>query len=177
LIDARIGVAEQTRRHSIIASLLKIPHVVVAINKMDMVGFDEGVYNKIASDYMKIAQQLDIKNPAFIPISALLGDNIVNPSVNMPWYKGQTLLHFLENVNVDKDVNLTHPRFPVQYVIRPQSHDLHDYRGYAGTVISGTYKKGDEVLVLPDGISSTIEAVEVNGEEVDEVFASQSAVI
>lgn len=177
LIDARLGVSEQTRRHSIIASLLKIPHVVVAINKMDMVDYAEEVYNKIAADYIKIAQQLDIKNPAFIPISALIGDNIVNPSVNTPWYKGQTLLHFLENVNIVKDINLTHPRFPVQYVIRPQSDDLHDYRGYAGKVISGTYKKGDEVLILPDGIPSTIEAVETNGEEVDEVFASQSAVI
>jgi sulfate adenylyltransferase subunit 1 len=128
-------------------------------------------------DYTEMAGQLNIKDVIFIPISALEGDNIVNPSENTAWYKGQTLLHYLENINIVKDINLTHPRFPVQYVIRPQSEDLHDYRGYAGKVISGTYKKGDEVLVLPDGISSVVEAVEINGEEVEEVFAPQSAVI
>ncbi|WP_207421718.1 sulfate adenylyltransferase subunit 1 [Desertivirga brevis] len=177
LIDARLGVIEQTRRHSIIASLLQIPHVVVTINKMDMVDFSEEVYNNIVIEYSKIAKQLNIKDVTFIPISALLGDNIVNPSENTPWYKGETLLHLLENINLSHDLNYTEPRFPVQYVIRPQTDELHDYRGYAGKVISGTYKKGDLVTVLPDGIDSIVEAVEINGEEVDEVFAPQSAVI
>lgn len=177
LIDARLGVIEQTRRHSIIASLLQIPHVVVTINKMDMVDFSEEVYNNIVIEYSKIAKQLNIKDVTFIPISALNGDNIVNPSENTPWFKGETLLHLLENINISNDTNLTDSRFPVQYVIRPQSEDLHDYRGYAGKVVSGTYKKGDVVTVLPDGIDSVIEAVEVHGVEVEEAFAPQSAVI
>jgi sulfate adenylyltransferase subunit 1 len=177
LIDARLGVIEQTRRHSIIASLLQIPHVVVTINKMDMVDFSEEIYNNIVIEYSKIAKQLNIQDVTFIPISALLGDNIVNPSENTPWYKGETLLHLLESINLSHDLNYTEPRFPVQYVIRPQTDDLHDYRGYAGKVISGTYKKGDLITVLPDGIDSVVEAVEINGEEVDEVFAPQSAVI
>jgi len=177
LIDARLGVIEQTRRHSIIASLLQIPHVVVTINKMDMVGFSEEVYNNIVIEYSKIAKQLNIKDVTFIPISALLGDNIVTPSENTPWFKGETLLHFLENIDIEHDINHEDPRFPVQYVIRPQTDDLHDYRGYAGKVISGTYKKGDLITVLPDGIDSVIEAVEINGEEVEEIYAPQSAVI
>lgn len=177
LIDARLGVIEQTRRHTIIASLLQIPHVVVAVNKIDMVDYSENIYNDIVIEYTKMTSSLEIKDVKFIPISALNGDNIVNPSVNTPWYKGDTLINYLETINVVKDINLTDPRFPVQYVIRPQSDDLHDYRGYAGKVISGTYKKGDEVVVMPDGIPSIIEAVEINGEEVEEVFAPQSAVI
>ena len=177
LIDARLGVIEQTRRHSIIASLLQIPHVVVAINKMDMVAYSEEVFNTILSDYSKMAAQLDIKDVVFIPISALQGDNIVNASSSMSWYKGESLLHYLESVNVVEDIDLSTPRFPVQYVIRPQSDDLHDYRGYVGKVISGTYKKGDKVLVLPEGIESEIDTVEVHGIEVDEAYAPQSAVI
>ncbi|WP_423148806.1 sulfate adenylyltransferase subunit 1 [Rubrolithibacter danxiaensis] len=177
LIDARQGVVEQTRRHTIIASLLQIPHVVVAVNKMDMVNYSEEAFNNIVIDYTKMASSLKIKDVKFIPISALVGDNIVNTSSNTSWYTGETLIHYLENINIVKDINLTHPRFPVQYVIRPQSDDLHDYRGYAGKVISGTYKKGDEVLILPDGIPSTIEAVEIDGQEVEEAFAPQSAVI
>lgn len=177
LIDARQGVVEQTRRHSIIASLLQIPHVVVAINKMDMVDFSEDVYNNIVTDYTQMAETLNIKEVKFIPMSALLGDNIVRPSALMDWYKGEPLLQILESVNVVNDINFSEARFPVQYVIRPQSDDLHDYRGYAGKIMSGTYKKGDEVIVLPDGISSVIEAVEVHGEEVPEAFAPQSAVI
>ncbi len=177
LIDARLGVIEQTRRHSIIASLLQIPHVVVTVNKMDMVDYSEEVFNNIVIEYSKIAQTLNIKDVTFIPISALNGDNIVNPSPNTPWYQGQTLLHLLENIDVAHDVNYTEPRLPVQYVIRPQVDELHDYRGYAGKVISGVYKKGDIVTVLPEGIDSVIEAVEVHGEEVEEAFAPQSAVI
>ncbi|HCN83818.1 MAG TPA: sulfate adenylyltransferase [Sphingobacteriaceae bacterium] len=177
LIDARLGVIEQTRRHSIIASLLQIPHVVVTINKMDMVNYSEEIYNKIVSDYSAMAAQLNIKDVVFIPISALQGDNIVNESSSMSWYKGESLLHYLETVDVVEDINFDTPRFPVQYVIRPQSDDLHDYRGYAGKIISGTYKKGDKVLVLPEGIESEIDTVEVHGIEVDEAFAPQSAVL
>lgn len=177
LVDARLGVIEQTRRHSIIASLLQIPHVVVTINKMDMVNFSEEVYHSIVEDYSKMADMLNIKDVTFIPISALNGDNIVNPSINMSWYRGETLLNLLETINIANDINYEESRFPVQYVIRPQSEDLHDYRGYAGKVLSGTYKKGDIVTILPDGIDSTIKTVEVHGTEVDEAFAPQSAVI
>ena len=177
LIDARLGVIEQTRRHSIIASLLQIPHVVVTINKMDMVNYSEEVFNKIVTDYSAMAAQLNIKDVVFIPISALQGDNIVNESTSMSWYKGKSLLHYLETIDVVEDINFDTPRFPVQYVIRPQSDDLHDYRGYAGKIISGTYKKGDKVLVLPEGIESEIDTVEVHGIEVDEAFAPQSAVL
>ncbi|PRY53860.1 sulfate adenylyltransferase subunit 1 [Arcticibacter pallidicorallinus] len=177
LVDARLGVIEQTRRHTILASLLQLPHVVVTINKMDMVDFSQEVYDSIVAEYSKMAESLKIKDVKFIPISALNGDNIVNPSANMPWFKGETLLHLLENVNVAQDINYDESRFPVQYVIRPQSDDLHDYRGYAGKVLSGTYKKGDRVTVLPDGIESVVEAVEVHGLEVEEAFAPQSAVI
>ncbi|WP_407426980.1 sulfate adenylyltransferase subunit 1 [Arcticibacter sp.] len=177
LVDARLGVIEQTRRHTILASLLQLPHVVVTINKMDMVDFSQEVYDSIVTEYSKMAESLNIKDVKFIPISALNGDNIVNPSANTPWFKGETLLHLLENVNVAQDINYDESRFPVQYVIRPQSDDLHDYRGYAGKVLSGTYKKGDRVTILPDGIDSVIEAVEVHGAEVEEAFAPQSAVI
>lgn len=177
LIDARQGVVEQTRRHTIIASLLEIPHVVVAVNKMDMVSYSENIFKDIVIEYTKMATSLKIKDVKFIPISALEGDNIVNHSVSTPWYNGDTLINYLETIDIVRDINLTDPRFPVQYVIRPQSDDLHDYRGYAGKVISGIYKKGDKVTVLPEGIDSEIEAVEINGEEVAEVFAPQSAVI
>lgn len=177
LIDARQGVIEQTRRHSIIASLLKIPHVVVAINKMDLVDYSEDVFNNIAIDYAAVAKQLGLENVTYIPISALQGDNIVDPSTKMNWYNGKRLLEFLEEVSVSTDVNLDTPRFQVQFVIRPQTEELHDYRGYAGKVISGIYKKGDTVTVLPAGISSTISKLEVGGKEVDEVFAPQSVTI
>lgn len=177
LVDARQGVIEQTRRHSILASLLAIPHVVVTINKMDMVHYSEAVYNDIVLDYMKMAEQLNIRDITFIPISALNGDNIVKPSVNTAWYSGETLLNLLETINITNDVNHTDPRFSVQYVIRPQSEDLHDYRGYAGRVVSGTFKKGDLITILPEGIDTEIEAVEINGEEVDQAFAPQSAVL
>src|ERR1041384_8176634 len=177
LIDARNGVAEQTRRHSIIASLLNIPHVVVAINKMDLVNYSQDVYNNIVIDYANVAKSLGLKDVTYVPISAVFGDNIVDKSPKLAWYEGPTLLSFLESVELDEDTDLTNPRFPVQYVIRPQTDDLHDYRGYAGKVISGTYKKGDKVVVLPDGIPSRIKTVEVHGEEVEEAFAPQSAVI
>jgi sulfate adenylyltransferase subunit 1 len=177
LIDARNGVVEQTRRHSIIASLLNIPHVVVAINKMDLVDYSQDVYNNIVIDFADVAKSLGLKDVTYIPISAVFGDNIVEKSPKLSWHEGPSLLNFLESVEVDKDTNLTDPRFPVQYVIRPQTDDLHDYRGYAGKVISGIYRKGDAITVLPSGRTSTIKAIEHNGKEVEEVFAPQSAIL
>lgn len=177
LIDARQGVVEQTRRHSIIASLLRLPHVVVAINKMDLVGYSEDVFNNIVIDYAEVARTLDLKEVTYIPISALNGDNVVESSSSMPWYEGSSLLHFLETIEVDKDINLTHARFPVQYVIRPQVDELHDYRGYAGRLVSGIFRKGEEVIVLPSGIRSRIKAIEAGGQEVEEAFAQQSIVL
>lgn len=177
LVDARQGVVEQTRRHSIIASLLKIKHVVVAVNKMDLVDYARDVYNNIVIDYSAVARQLGLDEVTYIPISALRGDNIVDRSANMDWYEGTPLLQFLEEVELDHDINLEDPRFQVQLVIRPQTEALHDYRGYAGRVISGVYKKGDKIQVLPAGISSTISALEVGGKEVEEVFAPQAVVL
>ena len=141
LIDARQGVVEQTRRHSIIASLLKIPHVVVAVNKMDLVEYSQNVFNNIVIDYNEVAGQLGLQDVTYIPISALDGDNIVDRSTRITWYSGKTLLEFLEEVEIENDINLTDARFQVQFVIRPQTDALHDYRGYAGKVISGIYKK------------------------------------
>ena len=177
LVDARNGVAEQTRRHSIIASLLNIPHIVVAINKMDLVEYSQDVYNNIVIDYAEVAQSLGLKDITYIPISALNGDNIVDKSDKYPWYEGESLLHILETTEVQRDINLTDARFPVQYVIRPQTEHLHDYRGYAGKIISGIYKKGDKVTIQPAGIETTIKQIEVGGKEVEEAFAPQSAVL
>ncbi len=177
LIDARNGVVEQTRRHSIIASLLNIPHVVVAVNKMDLVGNSQDVYNNIVIDYAEVANTLGLKEVIYIPISAINGDNIVEKSEQFPWYEGESLLHILENVQVENDINLTDARFPVQYVIRPQTDDLHDYRGYAGKLNSGIYRKGDSVTVLPSGIETRIKAIEIGGQEVPEAFAPQSIVL
>jgi sulfate adenylyltransferase subunit 1 len=177
LIDARQGVAEQTRRHSIIASLLKIPHVVVAINKMDLVEYSQDVFNNIVIDYAEVAKQLGLEYITYIPISALKGDNIVERSEQMKWYEGKVLLELLETIETDQDINLTEPRFQVQLVIRPQTEDLHDYRGYAGKIISGIYRKGDKIKILPADINSTISKLEVAGQEVEEAFAPQSAVI
>lgn len=176
LIDARNGVMEQTKRHSLIASLLKIPHVVVAINKMDLVGYSQDVYNNIVIDFSKVAQSIGLKEVNYIPISAVKGDNIVETSSRLSWYHGPSLLSFLENIELEQDIDLTHPRFPVQYVIRPQTAGLHDYRGYAGKINSGIYKKGAPVTILPSGIPTKIKAIEVDGKEVPEAFAPQSAV-
>jgi sulfate adenylyltransferase subunit 1 len=177
LIDARQGVVEQTRRHSIIASLLNIPHIVVAINKMDLVNYSRDVFNNILIDYAEVVKSLGLKDVHYIPVSALQGDNIVDKSEKMNWYDGESLLHFLENVEIQQDVNLTDARFPVQYVIRPQTEELHDYRGYAGKIISGLYKKGDRVVVLPSRVPSKVKSVEIGGQEVEEAFAPQSVVI
>lgn len=177
LIDARHGVVEQTRRHSIIASLLNIPHTVVAINKMDLVDYSHDVYNNILIDYAAVAKSLGLKDVIYIPISALNGDNIVDKSSHMDWYEGDCLLNILEEVPLSEDINLTDARFPVQYVIRPQTEALHDYRGYAGRIVSGIYQKGDAVTIQPSGLTTTISAIEVGGTEVAEAFAPQSAIL
>jgi sulfate adenylyltransferase subunit 1 len=177
LVDARQGVVEQTRRHSLITSLLGIPHVVVAINKMDLVDYSEDRFLEIAQTYQSLAKKLNVKDLTIIPVSALNGDNVVDKSPNMPWYTGETMLSVLENVNVLNDLNLTDGRFSVQYVIRPQTAELHDYRGYAGRIKSGTFRKGDRITVLPSEASSTIASIEVGGKEVEEAFAPQSVTI
>ncbi len=177
MIDARNGVEEQTLRHSLIASLLGIPHIVVAINKMDLVGYSQDVFNDIVIDYTAAAKSLNLKDVQYIPISALDGDNIVDRSTNMPWYEGDPLLHYLETVKIQNDINLTDARLPVQYVIRPQTEELHDYRGYAGKIMSGEYKKGDPITVLPSGLESKIKSIESGGHEVEEASALQSVVI
>ena len=177
LIDARNGIIEQTKRHSIIASLLNIPNVVVAINKLDLVGYSEEIFNNIKSDYSKMAEQLSLNNVVYIPISALNGDNIVDQSENLNWYEGKTLLDYLETVELENTINLDKARFPVQYVIRPQTEELHDYRGYAGKITSGIYKVGDSVTILPSGTESKISAIEVAQKQVEEAFAPQSIVL
>ncbi|SDF75310.1 sulfate adenylyltransferase subunit 1 [Epilithonimonas hungarica] len=177
LIDARNGIIEQTKRHSIIASLLNIPNVVVAINKLDLVGYSEEIFNNIKEEYSKIAEQLSLNNVVYIPISALDGDNIVDKSENLNWYQGKTLLDYLETVELENTINLNKARFPVQYVIRPQTEELHDYRGYAGKITSGIYKVGDSVTILPSGTESKISAIEVAQKQVEEAFAPQSVVL
>lgn len=177
LVDARNGVVEQTRRHSIIASLLAIPHVVIAINKMDLVGNSQDVYNNIVIEYSNVARSLGLKDVKYLPISAISGDNIVEKSSNFSWYEGESMLHILENIEVENDINLKDARFPVQYVIRPQTPDLHDYRGYAGKIISGIYRKGDTVVVHPSGLKTKISGIETNGKSVDEAYALQSVVM
>ena len=176
LVDARNGVTEQTRRHSIIASLLNIPEVVVAVNKMDLVGYAEDTFENIKREYETVAKRLGLKSVHYFPISAFVGDNIVNTTEAMPWYKGTSLLDFLETIEISQN-SYKEPRFQVQYVIRPQTEALHDYRGYAGEIISGTYRKGDAIVVLPEGISTKISKIERNGEEVPEAKAGDPVVI
>ena len=176
LVDARQGVIEQTRRHSLISSLLGIPRIVVAINKMDLVGFNPSVYQQIVADYSVLAAQLGLKDVKYIPMSALNGDNVVDKSAKLAWYEGGTLLEYLESVEVAADNNLTDSRFQVQYVIRPRDEEYHDYRGYAGRIQSGVYKKGDKVSVLPSGIESTIARIETNLRDVDSAHVGQSVV-
>ena len=177
LIDARKGVIEQTRRHAIIASLLQIPHLVVCINKMDLVDYSEDVYKKIQDDFEKFSAKLDVSDVRFLPVSALLGDNIVNRSENTPWYEGPTLMYFLENVHIASDKNYIDTRFPVQYVIRPYSDDFHDYRGYAGQVAGGVLKKGDKVTLLPSGFTSTIKKIDTFDGELEVAYPPQSVTI
>ncbi|HJU45986.1 MAG TPA: GTP-binding protein [Chitinophagaceae bacterium] len=173
LVDARNGVVEQTRRHSIIASLLNIPHVVVAINKMDLVNYSPDVYNNIVIDYAEVAKSLGLPDVTYIPVSALKGDNIVERSKQLSWYEGAPLLELLETIKIQNDINLADNRFFVQYVIRPQSEGLHDYRGYAGKIVSGVYRKGDTVTIAPAGIRTQIAKIEKAGVEVSEAAAGQ----
>jgi sulfate adenylyltransferase subunit 1 len=177
LVDARNGIVEQTKRHTIIASLLNMPHVVVAINKMDLVEYSQDVYNNIVIEYAAIAKSLGLKHISFIPISALNGDNIVDKSNHMNWYEGPCLLNFLEKVSIDSEINLTHARMPVQYVIRPQTEELPDYRGYAGKIISGVYRVGDEIIVLPAGLKSKLTQIETNQRSVEEAVAGQAVIL
>lgn len=174
LVDARKGLLEQTYRHSFIASLLKIPHVVVCVNKMDLVDYSEEVYNRIVEDYEGFSSKLDIKDVQFVPISALKGDNVVERSKNMPWYEGSTLLYHLEHVHIASDINHIDCRFPVQMVIRPHTLEHQDFRGYAGRIEGGIFKPGDEVKVLPSGFSSRIKSIELNGEPIAEAFSPMS---
>ena len=177
LIDARHGVIEQTKRHSYIASLLQIPHIVVCVNKMDLVDYKEETFIKIKKQFKEISHKLDVKDIDFIPISALKGDNVVERSENMLWYDGATLLHLLENVYISGDYNHSDARFPVQYVIRPQTDEYHDYRGYAGRIDGGVFKLGDAVKVLPSGFESKIKSIDTLNEALDVAFAPQSVSI
>ncbi|HCV36370.1 MAG: GTP-binding protein [Acidimicrobiales bacterium] len=181
LVDVRKGVVEQSRRHAFLASLLRIPHLVVCVNKMDLVDFDQDAYEKVKAEFRDFAMKLDISDLTFIPVSALHGDNIVERSPNTPWYEGTSLLHHLEEVHIASDRNLIDARFPVQYVIRPQTDEHHDYRGYAGTVVGGVFKPGDEVMVLPSGFTTTIESVGSGSSKgvvpVDEAFEPMSVTI
>lgn len=174
LIDARNGVTEQTCRHSYISSLLQIPHVIVCINKMDLVNFDRLVYEKIKHDYEQFAKKLDIRDISYVPISALLGDNVVVPSTQMTWYNNGTLLQVLEGIEIGCDYNLTDARFPVQYVIRPLSDEYHDYRGYAGRVAGGVFKPGDEVVALPSMLKTTIKSIDIYKGNLSQAFPPQS---
>ncbi len=174
LIDARKGVLEQTRRHAIIASLLQIPHLVVCINKMDLVDYQQEVYDRIHDEFEAFASKLDVHDISFIPISALKGDNIVDRSTSMPWYQGTTLLYYLENVHIASDHNFIDCRFPVQLVIRPNTDEYHDYRGYSGRVAGGIFKKGDEIMVLPSGFTSKIKRIERYNQEIEEAFPPMS---
>ncbi len=176
LIDARNGLTEQTRRHSILCSLLRIPHLVVCINKMDLLNYDQNVFEKIKGDYQSFAAQLGFDDLSFLPLSALAGDNVVSRSSAMPWFTGPSLLEKLETVEIDI-APFAQPRFQIQYVIRPQTDTLHDYRGLAGKVISGTYKVGDKVKILPSGLTSTISRLESNLKDQTKVEAPFSAIV
>ncbi|NRD23245.1 GTP-binding protein [Winogradskyella litoriviva] len=174
LIDARKGMLEQTHRHAFIASLLRIPHAIVCVNKMDLVDYNEEVYNNIVSNFKSFSSKLGIKDIQFIPISALNGDNVVNRSENMNWYQGSTLMYHLETVHISSDHNLVDCRFPIQSVIRPHTLENQDYRGFAGRIDGGVFKPGDKVKSLPSGFVSTIKTIELNGEQISEAFAPMS---
>jgi len=177
LIDARHGVVEQTKRHAFIASLLQIPHIVVCINKMDLVDYSNERFEKIIADFEEFASKLEIKDVRFTPISALNGDNVVKRSLNMQWYDGSTLMHLLENIHIGSDHNHIDCRFPVQYVVRPQSKEFPDYRGYAGRIEGGIFKPGDKVTVLPSGFTSYIKSIDTFNQRVKEAFSPMSVCI
>jgi bifunctional enzyme CysN/CysC len=180
LIDARKGILEQSRRHAFLATLLRVPHLVLAVNKMDLVNYDEATFERIKDEFTSFAAKLSVGDLTFIPISALHGDNVVERSANTPWYDGPSLLHHLENVHIASDRNLIDVRFPVQYVIRPhKSTDpaLHDYRGYAGQVAGGVLKPGDEVMHLPSGLTTRIKRIDTADGQVDEAFPPMSVTL
>ena len=177
LVDARKGLVEQSRRHAFLASLLRIPHLVLCVNKMDLVDWSEDRFEEIKAEFRAFAAKLDITDLSFVPVSALHGDNVVTRSENTPWYEGSSLLHHLEEVHIASDRNLIDARFPVQYVIRPHSDAFHDYRGYAGTVAGGVLKPGDEVIVLPSGFTSRIAAVETMDGPLDEACTGRSVTV
>jgi bifunctional enzyme CysN/CysC len=177
LVDARKGILEQSRRHAFLCSLLRVPHLVLCVNKMDLVEYSQEIFEQIADEFTCFAAKLEAPDLAVLPISALNGDNIVTRSANMPWYQGPSLLHHLEHVHIASDRNLVDVRFPVQHVIRPQSTVVPDYRGYAGQVASGVLKPGDEVMVLPSGFTSTITSIETADGPVDEAFPPMSVTI
>ena len=177
LVDARHGVVEQTKRHAFIASLLQIPHIAVCVNKMDLVNYSKERFDEIRSDFEEFASKLEIKDVRFTPISALNGDNVVERSLNMKWYDGSTLIHLLENIHIGSDHNLIDCRFPVQYVVRPQSKEFPDYRGYAGRIEGGVFKIGDKVTVLPSGFTSYIKSIDTFNERVKEAFSPMSVCI
>jgi sulfate adenylyltransferase large subunit len=177
LVDARQGVIEQTRRHSYIVSMLELPHVVYTVNKMDLVGYSEQRFDEIVRELAELGAQLGLHDAQMIPISALKGDNVVDRTDAMAWYGGPTLLEHLETVEVAADRNVDDRRFPVQWVVRPMADEHHDYRGYAGQVASGTWRAGDEVVVLPSGLRSTVAAVDTFGGPIDEALPGQSVTI
>jgi bifunctional enzyme CysN/CysC len=177
LVDARKGILEQSRRHAFIASLLRIPHLVLCVNKMDLVDYDQEVFERIKAEFRDFAARLDITDLSFVPISALKGDNVVERSANMGWYEGSALLHLLEEVHIASDRNLIDVRFPVQYVLRPKSDEFHDYRGYAGTVAGGVLKPGDPVMVLPSGFESTVASIDTFDGPVEEAYAPMSVTV
>jgi bifunctional enzyme CysN/CysC len=177
LVDARNGIQEQSRRHAILATMLRVPHLVLCVNKMDLVDYSEEVFDRIKSEFQTFAARLETGDLSFVPISALQGDNVVTRSANMPWYEGASLLHLLEDVHIASDRNLIDCRFPVQYVIRPMSDEHHDYRGYAGTVAGGVFKQGDEVMVLPSGFTSRVAAIDTADGPVAEAFPPMSVTI
>lgn len=177
LIDARNGVTEQTCRHTYIASLLQIPHIVVCINKMDLVEYAESVYNEIREKFEEFTQKMELRDYRFVPISALHGDNVVKESPHMEWYSGGTLLEVLEHIPINRDYNLEDARFPVQYVIRPISEEFHDYRGYAGRVDGGVFHPGDKVVVLPEGYKSTVKSIDVHEGSIEEAFPPMSVTL
>ena len=174
LIDARHGVIEQTKRHAFIASLLQIPHIIVCVNKMDLIDYSEEVYDNIIKQFEDISSKMLVTDVRFIPMSALNGDNVVNKSENMPWYQGAPMLHTLETMHISSDINKVDARFPVQTVLRPQSEGFIDYRGYAGRVASGVFRKGDEITVMPSGFISKIKSIDIFGKELDEAYAPMS---
>lgn len=177
LVDARHGVVEQTCRHAFIASLLQIKHLIICVNKMDLVDYDEEVFIKIKEDFDDFSSKLEIQDIQYIPISALKGDNVVEKSTNMDWYKGSTFLYTLENVHIASDYNFVDCRFPVQRVIRPQSDEFHDFRGYAGRIEGGIFKPGDEILALPSGFTSKIKSIETMNGEIEEAFSPMNVVM